>query len=143
MRKSAGVIIVLNNDKMLLAHPSNSRWENSYSFPKGGIEKDETKLDAAIRELREETSVVVSVDQIKNIDEPIIVDYNDKKGDIYKRLYLYLVYINDISEVGLDSIIIPTENLQIEEVDWAGFLTKSEASDKIFYRCKHLLDIIE
>lgn len=143
MRKSAGVIIVLNNEKILLAHPSNSRWENSYSFPKGGIEKDETKLDAAIRELREETSVVVNVDQIKNIDEPIIVDYNDKKGEIYKRLYLYLVYINDLSEIGLDDIIIPTERLQIEEVDWAGFLTKEEAKSKIFYRCSHLLDIID
>ena len=143
MKKSAGVIIVLNNNKVLLAHPSNSGWVNSFSFPKGGIEKGEKKIDAAIRELREETSVVVNINQIDNLDEPIIVDYTDKKGEIYKRLYLYTVHIDALSEVGLSDFIIPEENLQIEEIDWAGFLTKEEANSRIFYRCKHLLDIID
>ncbi len=143
MKKSAGVIIVLNNNKILLAHPTNSKWLNSFSFPKGGIEKGEKKVDAALRELKEETSIVVTIDQIDNVDDPIVVDYMDKKGEVYKRLYLYLVHIDKLSDIGLTDFIIPEENLQAEELDWAGFLTKEEASDRIFYRCKHLLDIIE
>lgn len=143
MKKSAGIIIILNNNKVLLAHPSNSGWKNSFSFPKGGIEKGEKKIDAAIRELREETSVVVTIEQIDNVDEPIIVNYVDKKGELFKRLYLYTVHIDKLSDIGLTDFVIPEGNLQIEEVDWAGFLTKEEADDRIFYRCKHLLDIIE
>jgi 8-oxo-dGTP pyrophosphatase MutT (NUDIX family) len=142
MRKSAGIIIILNNIKILLAHPTNSRWIGTFCFPKGGIEKDEKKINAAIRELAEETSIVITKKQITNKEEPIIVNYTDKKGDTYKRLYLYTVYINDISEIGLESEIVPKEMLQIEELDWVGFLTKQEAEEKIFFRISHLLDLI-
>ena len=143
MKKSAGVIIILNKNKVLLCHPTNSRWFGTYSFPKGGIEKNESEIDAAIRELREESSVVVDKSQISNIKDPIIVDYVNKKGEKkYKQLYLYVVYINDISEIGLDSETIPTERLQIEEIDWCGFLPKQEAKSRIFHRVEHLLDMI-
>jgi len=40
MKKSAGVIIILNNNKILLSHATNAKWEKTFSFPKGGIEKD-------------------------------------------------------------------------------------------------------
>ena len=43
MKKSAGVIIILNRQKMLFCHPSNSKWFGTYSFPKGGLEKDEAE----------------------------------------------------------------------------------------------------
>lgn len=142
MKKSAGVIIILNNNKILLSHATNARWEKTFSFPKGGIEKDEKKKDAAIRELMEETSIVITKEQISNPDDAIIVNYIDKAGINYKRLYLYTVYIEDISEIGLESEIVPIENLQADELDWCGFLTKEEAKDKIFSRVEHLLDLI-
>lgn len=142
MKKSAGIIIILNNNKILLARPVNARLSASLSVPKGGIEKDESKIRAAIRELKEETSIVVSRSQITNPDEPIIIPYFDKKGDIYKKLYLFTVYINDISEIGLSSEIIPTNKLQDDELEWAGFLTKEESKNEIFYRVSHLLDLI-
>jgi 8-oxo-dGTP pyrophosphatase MutT (NUDIX family) len=142
MKKSAGVIIILNNTKILLSHATNARWEKTFSFPKGGIEKDEKKKDAAIRELAEETSIVITKEQISNPDDAIIVNYIDKEGVNYKRLYLYTVYIEDISEIGLESEIVPIENLQADELDWCGFLTKEEAKDKIFNRVEHLLDLI-
>ena len=142
MKKSAGVIIILNNNKILLSHATNARWEKTFSFPKGGIEKDEKKKDAAIRELMEETSIVITKEQISNPDDAIIVNYIDKEDINYKRLYLYTVYIEDISEIGLESEVIPIENLQADELDWCGFLTKEEAKDKIFSRVEHLLDLI-
>ena len=66
MKVSAGVAIVLNKEKVLLCHPSNASWGTNYSFPKGGVDIGEGILDAAMRELREETSVIVSKSQIKN-----------------------------------------------------------------------------
>ncbi len=142
MDKSAGIIIILNNKKVLLAHPTNSRWTNTYSFPKGGIEEGESQIDAAIRELKEETSIEVSIDKIED-KKPIVVQYNDKNGKIYKEVYLFKVYINDISEIGLESETLPKEMLQIEELDWCGFLTKEEAKTKIFYRVADLLNLID
>ena len=106
MKKSAGVIIILNNNKILLSHATNARWQGTFSFPKGGIEKGEKKKEAAIRELAEETSIVITKEQISNPDEAIIINYTDRNGETYKRLYLYTVYIEDISEIGLESEIV-------------------------------------
>lgn len=143
MKKSAGVIIILNGQKVLLCHPTNSRWFGTYSFPKGGLNKGESEIDAAIRELREESSIIIDKSKITNPNIPIIVDYINKKGEKkYKQLYLYTVYINDISEIGLDSEIIPKEKLQLSEIDWCGFLPKQEAKHRIFHRVFHLLDMI-
>ena len=142
IKKSAGVIIILKNEKVLLCHPTRSKWFGSYSFPKGGIEQGESTLDAALRELREETSVVVDKSKISNLKDPIIVDYVNKKGTKYKTVTLYTVYINDVSEIDLTSEVIDLERLQVEEIDWAGFLSKSEASVRIFHRISHLLDLI-
>jgi DNA polymerase len=142
MEKSAGIIIILNNNKLLLSHPTNARWSNTYSFPKGHIEENESQIEAAIRELKEETSIEITEDRI--IDkEPIVVQYNDRKGKIYKEVYLFKVYINDISEIGLSDETLPKEMLQIEELDWCGFLTKEEAKTKIFYRVADLLNLID
>ena len=57
MKKSAGVIIILKNEKVLLCHPTRSKWFGTYSFPKGGIDEGETIKQAALRELFEDFSI--------------------------------------------------------------------------------------
>jgi 8-oxo-dGTP pyrophosphatase MutT (NUDIX family) len=46
--------IVLKNDTILMLQKMNGDWV----LPKGRIEKDESELDAAIREVEEETGIV-------------------------------------------------------------------------------------
>lgn len=140
MKVSAGVAIVLNKEKVLLCHPSNASWGTNYSFPKGGVDIGEGILDAAMRELREETSVIVSKSQIKNPKNPHVIDYINRDGSIYKRIYLFQVDIKSIREVGLTSEVIDKSLLQIEEVDWAGFVDKEEASLRIFWKSKKVLN---
>lgn len=140
MKKSAGVVIILNKEKFLLCHPTNSKWYGTYSFPKGGIEDGESTIDAAIRELKEETSVIIKKNQISNARNPIVVYYENKKGLKYKSVTFYTVHINNLSEIGLESEIIPKKNLQIEEIDWAGFLSKKEAKSRIFPKTSSVLE---
>lgn len=141
VKKSAGVIIILNQDKVLLCHPTNAKWFGTYSFPKGQLDSGETPIQAAIRELSEEVSININENQISNIKDPIIVEY-DRSGKKYKMVYLYTVYINNLSEIGLESEVIPTEKLQVSEIDWAGFLKFTEADKRIFKRFHYLLDIL-
>ena len=143
MKQSAGVIIILNNEKILICHPSNNdKWFGSYSFPKGGIDEGETIKQAALRELFEETSV--KIDESKISKEPLVLDYMNykKKGVVYKRIYLFTLYISDISEIGLDSEVIPTDKLPFGEIDWAGFISKEEAKLRLFHRSVPMIDKI-
>ena len=64
MKKSAGIVIILGKKKILLCHSTNSKWFGTYSVPKGGVNRGESEIDGAIRELREETSIKVEKSQI-------------------------------------------------------------------------------
>jgi predicted NUDIX family NTP pyrophosphohydrolase len=63
-RKSAGILLYRYTNgipEFLLVHPGGPFWINkdagSWSIPKGGMEEGESTLDAAIRELEEETGI--------------------------------------------------------------------------------------
>lgn len=142
MKISAGTCIIYKN-KILFCHPSNGSWVGTYSPAKGGVDEGESLIDAAIRETKEEVGITISKNQILNSDSPIEVIYYSKKKTIHKIVYLYTVRINDLSEIGLNSEIIPKTQLQIEEVDWAGFLTVDEIKEKSFHRFLNLIDLIK
>lgn len=129
---AAGFVIIQNN-KILLVHPTNSKWKGTFSFPKGHLEKGENFLDAAIRETKEETGVEIDTKDITS--GPHFIDYV-KKDKIYKRVYYYVVY---------PSIPISKKDfkLQKKEVDWAGFLSKKEAKKKILWRLKEILKYLK
>ena len=82
---------------------------------------------------------------IKNPDEPIEVIYykNKKKNFIHKKVFLFKVDIDSLDEIGLETEIIPKTQLQVSEVDWAGFLTKEEILEKCFHRFNFLIDILD
>ena len=133
VQKSAGIVIIWDN-KILLCHPTNGSWNNSYSFPKGHLEKNETPLEAAIRETKEEIGVKIDPKDLQK--EKHTIEYKDKQGRTYKKVYYYLYYPKH-------EIIINKSDLQIEEIDWAGFLTKPEAEKKIFWKLKEVLKYIK
>jgi predicted NUDIX family NTP pyrophosphohydrolase len=63
-RKSAGILlfrIVQGTPEVLLVHPGGPFWIHkdigAWSIPKGGMEEGESTLDAAKRELEEETGI--------------------------------------------------------------------------------------
>ena len=69
LRKGVGIILLNDENKVFVA----KRIDNPNDFwqmPQGGIDKNEDSLDAAIRELKEETSII-NVKLIKEIQEEI------------------------------------------------------------------------
>lgn len=134
MEKSAGLLIIKNN-KILLCHPTNAKWEGTYSIPKGHIENGETKIEAAIRETKEEIGIEIPIELIDK--EEHVIEYSDKFGKIYKKVFYFVAYVNHIDDV------IPKEKLQLDEIDWAGFLDKETADKKIFWRFKPLLAFLK
>lgn len=145
MRKSAGIVFI-KNEKILLGHPTNSPWNGTYSPPKGGIEKDETIEESAVRESFEEVGLKYDVEKLKS-KETFIVDYKNAKGKRYKNVIFFIVYIDDNEWLDINNNcvddILDKNQLQLEEIDWAGFLTKEEAEVKIFWRFKELLNFIK
>ena len=134
---SAGLLVIKNN-KILLCHPTNAKWLGYFSIPKGHVEEHETNkedyIDTAIRETFEETGLLIDYNLINK--KEYCINYIDKKGKTYKQVYYYIANVKD-SDLP-DNII--KEQLQLSEVDWAGFLTYEEAETKLFWRFKTILE---
>ena len=143
MEKSAGLVLTYNN-MILLVHPTGALWKGTYSIPKGHVEKGEKYIDAAIREVKEEVGIKIDKDMI---DESKInrIDYRNKKGKRYKVVYWWHVNLDNVFPQVIRHFFptIPRKFLQLEEVDWAGFLELNVAKEKIFWRFKDMLEFIK
>ena len=83
LRKGVGVALLNNNNEVFVA----KRIDNPNDFwqmPQGGVDQNENSFEAAIRELKEETSIV-NVELIKEINEKITYNLPDNLlGIIWK-----------------------------------------------------------
>lgn len=134
VKQSAGLVVIQDN-KILLVHPTGSPWYGTYSIPKGSINKKEDPLDAAIRETYEETGIKIKKKHI-SINEREFIDYKNDKGEVYKRVYYFLAYPKN-------PITNDMFKLQINEVDWVGFVSRTDAEKRIFGRFKPLLKFLK
>lgn len=75
---SCGVIIYQNKKILMCRVTGQGFWD----LPKGCKESGESAISAAIRELYEETSIIVNRDLLKDLGE---IDYNS-----HKRLHLFI-----------------------------------------------------
>jgi len=129
MKISAGLVIIQNN-MILLGHPTNGSWNNSYSFPKGHLEDNESILDAALRETEEEIGLIVDINDI-DYSTLECIDYK-KNDNVYKKVYYYLVYPN--LDIDINKLV-----LQMNEIDSVDFFSKEDAEKLIFWRLKDVL----
>lgn len=134
MTRSAGLVL-LDRGRILLCHPTRAPWRGTFTIPKGEIAPGEDPLDAALRETREE----IGVDVPRALACPGgVVDYVDRRGRRFKQLVWFRV---DASGLGLPDVL-PREQLQLDEVDWAGFLSREAAEECIFHRFEPLLALL-
>ncbi|MBR0350263.1 MAG: NUDIX domain-containing protein [Clostridia bacterium] len=78
--KACGCIII-KDEKILLIRQMSGAW----GFPKGHVEHDETEVETAIREVKEETNIDVEVDESKRYT----MQYFTDKG-IGKEVVIFL-----------------------------------------------------
>lgn len=123
---AAGVAITFEG-KVLLVHPTGASWKTSaVGIPKGGIQEGEDILNAAIRELKEETGISLSPNMLIDKEMQSVDKYNSK-GDIIQVLNYYIFPIKELSEIGMTTLKVDKSNLQLEEIDWAGFIDINDA----------------
>ncbi len=78
MEKSCGVVVI-KDDKVLLIRQKN----NVVGFPKGHVELGETEIQTAVREVLEETGIVVEVISNKRYTIGYMMKDNIRKEVVY------------------------------------------------------------
>lgn len=123
-RASAGGIIKGPGGKIVLVEQKG----NSWSFPKGGIEEGETPLQAAVREIREETGITGPklVQELGSYERYSIgkdgVSENKEWGLQKKTLFLFAVPTDELPHRA------PDPDGEITDVR---FVTLAEAYDML------------
>ncbi len=114
--KSAGAIIFKKegkSKKFLLLHYEEVHWD----FPKGHVEKNETELETAKREIEEETGLN-ELEFLKKFHETISYYYK-RGGKIYHKEVVFF-----LAETGESAIKISKEHVGFEWLEFGKALEK-------------------
>jgi len=137
---SAGIALV-RGTKILLVHPTGASWQKrTVGIPKGSIKDGETELEAALRETFEETGILLTASQIEPTIHSVTVYSGQKPVGV---IHYAICRISDPAEVGLTSDRVPKSQLQLTEIDWAGFVEIEKAYDKMVYSQLIILDRVK
>jgi 8-oxo-dGTP pyrophosphatase MutT (NUDIX family) len=103
--KSAGFILISDNFRVslpsvLLLHYNSGHWD----FPKGNIEINETEMEAATRELKEETGIEIFT-LIPGFRHILNYSYYRKSTVILKQVILFL------ASTDVDRVVISHEHI--------------------------------
>ena len=110
--KSCGCVIIEDN-KVLLIKQTKGHWD----FPKGHMEKGETEVQTAVREVKEETGIDVKVKENKRYS----IEYITDKGKRKKVVFFLAEKIGGKLE---------PQKSEIDEIQWLDF---NKAMDIITY----------
>ena len=112
--KSCGAVIFKsvggNIEYLCISHRNDGHW----GFPKGHIEKNESEQETAVREVREETGIQITL--ISGFREK--VEYPVKQG-VIKDVIFFLAMVNND-----DDVHIQLDELQ--DYKWANFKTAKQ-----------------
>ena len=107
LRSGVGIVLLNKKNKVFVAKRIDNP-KNFWQMPQGGVDKDENYYQAALRELKEETSIV-SVELIKKIDKKLtyilpenligIIWKGKFKGQIQK--WFIMRFVGNESEINI------------------------------------------
>lgn len=107
--KSCGAVVFTKNNEVnyLLLHYEAGHWD----FVKGNVEPNETEKDTAIRELKEETSIV-DAQFIDGFREKIVYFYRRQGNTIHKEVVFFII------EAHTEKVEISNEHVGYEWLDY-------------------------
>lgn len=109
---TCALAVVDLDGKILLAHPTGAGYLGSWSLPKGLRDLGETEAEAACREVREETGLI--------IDPFEVIEIGRFKYTADKEYHLFLYRAHapvDISQLICESTFETRDGTQLIEVD--------------------------
>lgn len=124
MKITAGIFLYdSSKNKFLVCHATGSPY-HKWSIPKGIIEEGESKFEAAIRELAEESNINIKNYNIRLYELPI-VKYKSGK----KMLVSFLIIVNEINfdHIKCNSYFYRND-VKVAEIDSFKFIHLNEFS---------------
>ena len=113
--KSCGAIVYRFKDNslqfLLICHVNGKHW----AFPKGHVENDETEIETALREIKEETGLDVEIET----EFRETVSYNVNKNVIKEVVYF-------IARTKLDSDKLNFQKEELLDAKWLDYKTAYE-----------------
>ncbi len=95
--KTAGMVLFKDDKVLLVKHLSKAgHITGTYGIPAGRLEKWETEIDCAIRELKEETWLTVNKKDLKEINDYFIADIKRKSWET-KTFWMRVFTIKDFT----------------------------------------------
>ena len=85
-----------------------------FTFPKGHVENDETEVETATREIKEETNLSVSIDT----NFRMVITYSPRENVMKDVVYFVATPVDD-------SLVIPQET-EVETARWVSFPVASK-----------------
>ena len=109
LRSGVGVVLLNNNNQIFVAKRIDNP-KNFWQMPQGGVDEGEDYYEAALRELKEETSIV-SVELIQEIDKKLsYILPNELIGIIWKgrfkgqiQKWFVMRFIGNESEININT----------------------------------------
>ena len=109
LRSGVGIVLLNDQNKVFVAKRIDNP-KNFWQMPQGGVDKGENFLNAAFRELKEETSII-SVELIKELDGTFTYNLPDRLlGIIWKGKYkgqkqkwFLMRFIGNDSEININT----------------------------------------
>lgn len=113
---TAGIFLFNSKDEILLVHPTNAP-HKTWSIPKGLVDENETVVEAAKRELLEETNV--NLDTLKPVyfwhGENVL--YKTKKKTLCPVFSKVLIGLNEI-ELKCNSLVEGKNFFENDQIKW-------------------------
>lgn len=141
IQELSGFVIIVN-DKILLVKPKKFKGEpHKWSIPKGKVE-GRKKFNNALKELQEETGIILNKDVKLNAEKVKL--YYKKSGKL-KELTTYILRLKE-EDLNVDlnnKWEVEKDHIDGKEIYKAKFFTKKEALDKLEMGQMPLLKIMK